>query len=141
MSRDLLFLPFLARYTDIAYLLLRLLTGAFLIYGVWDNITSAERMDEFVKFLTATGFTAPHFMAPLSVYVQFVIGIALILGLLARWAGVLLTINFIVGVVMVHWDQTFREWWPAIILVALGLIFGTIGGGRFSVDSILERRA
>src|SRR5688572_26456399 len=116
---DLLFLPALARGADAAMLALRLLTGAFLIHGVWDNITSAERMEEFEGFLTASGFAMPALMAPLSVWAQFVCGLLLIPGLLTRWAGLVLTFNFIVAVVMVHWSQDFRGWWPAIVLVGL----------------------
>lgn len=138
MSRNWLLLPSLASGSDAALLATRLLTGAFLIHGVWDNIVSSERMAEFVGFLAANGFAAPGLMAPLSVWAQFAIGVALILGLLTRWAGLLLAFNFIVGVVMVHWDQSFREWWPAIVLVALGLVFATIGAGRYAIDHRLE---
>jgi putative oxidoreductase len=141
MSRNWLLLPSLAQGADAALLATRLLTGAFLIHGVWDNIVSAERMAEFVGFLTASGFAMPELMAPLSVWAQFAIGIALVLGLLTRWAGLLLAFNFIIGVVMVHWDQSFREWWPAIVLVALGLLFATIGAGRYAIDHHLETRA
>lgn len=140
MSRDLFLLTPLARFSDLAQLALRLLTGAFLVYGVWDNIASTERMAEFIGFLRASGFTAPEFMAPLSVYAQFLIGVALILGALTRWAGVLLTFNFVVAILMVHWNQSFREWWPAIVLVGLGLLFATQGAGRYALDTILERR-
>jgi putative oxidoreductase len=64
-----------------------------------------------------------------------------VLGLLTRWAGLLLAFNFTVGVVMVHWHQTFREWWPAIVLVFLGLYFAARGAGRFSIDRIIGARA
>ena len=84
--RRLLFLPDLARFDDAALLALRLMVGAFLIYGVWDNIVSAERMAEFVGFLAKFGFPAPELMAPLSVWAQFLCGVAFILGLLTRWA-------------------------------------------------------
>ncbi|RJF90914.1 DoxX family protein [Sphingomonas cavernae] len=140
MNRDLLLLTPLARFTDLALLALRWLTGSFLIYGVWDNIASAGRMAEFVGFLKVNNFAAPEFMAPLSVWAQFLIGIALILGMFTRWAGLLLAFNFIVAVVMVHWNQSFREWWPAIVLVGLGLLFATQGAGRYALDTILERR-
>jgi putative oxidoreductase len=56
----------------------------------------------------------------LSAWAQFFIGIALVIGLLTRWGGLLLAFNFTVGVVMVHWGESFRAWWPAIVLVALG---------------------
>jgi len=134
-----LLLPSLARHADPALLAARLLTGAFLIHGVWDNIVSAERMAEFEGFLAANGFAAPALMAPLSVWAQFAIGIALILGLLTRWAGLLLAFNFVVAVAMVHLSQGFREIWPAAVLIVLGLVFATIGAGRISIDHLLER--
>jgi putative oxidoreductase len=135
-----LFLPKLAALSDTALLLLRLLTGSFLIHGVWDNITSAQRMQEFVGFLTLNGFVAPSLMAPLSVYAQFFIGIALCLGLLTRWAGLLLAFNFTVGVIMVHLGQSFREIWPAAVLVVIGLLLAAQGAGRLSLDAYIERR-
>lgn len=125
---------------DAALLALRLVTGAFLVHGVWDNIASGERMHEFAQFLAANGFAWPELMAPLSVHAQFAIGIALIAGLATRWAGLLLAFNFVVAVIMVHWDQGFRDWWPAIVLVAFGFLFATIGAGRYAADNLLERR-
>lgn len=132
--RRLLFLPQLARHADLALLATRLLTGAFLIHGVWDNIESQARMAEFRGFLGANGFPAPELMAPLSVYAQFAIGAALVLGFLTRWAGLLLAFHFVVAVVMVHLSQSVREIWPAAVLVALGLVFATTGAGRVALD-------
>jgi len=139
--RDLLLLTPLARLSDATLLLLRLLTGAFLIHGVWDNIVSRERMAEFVGFLTQFGFAYPSVMAPLSVWAQFFCGVAFVVGALTRWAGLVCAFNFVVAVWMVHWNEDFRGWWPAIVLVALGLYFGTRGAGRYSVDAVVERRA
>jgi len=141
MTRNLLLLRPLAAGSDLALLATRMLTGSFLIHGVWDNIVSRERMDEFKSFLSANGFDAVDVMAPLSVWAQFAIGVALILGLATRWAGLLLAFNFTVGVVMVHLTQSFREIWPAAILIALGLLFATIGAGRIALDRLLERTA
>lgn len=140
LGRKILLLPGLESLKDAALLALRLVTAVFLIDGVWDNITSAARMDEFVQFLTANGFAWPQLMAPLSVYAQFLIALALILGLVARWAGLLLAFNFVVAVVMVHWDQSYRDWWPAIVLIAFGFLFATLGAGRYAADNLLERR-
>lgn len=137
MPADLVLLRGMAGYADHANLALRLLTGSFLIHGVWDNIVSAERMQEFARFMAANGFAAPTVLAPISVYAQLLIGIALLAGFATRWAGLLLAFNFVVGVVMVHWQQSFREWWPAIVLVGLGLHFATAGAGRFSIDRML----
>jgi putative oxidoreductase len=132
-------LPRLAALTDAALLLLRLLTGAFLIHGVWDNVASAERMGEFAGFLAASGFPAPEVMAPLSVYGQLLVGLALIPGLLTRWAGLILMFNFLVAWLMVHWGESFREAYPALVLIAFGAVFATLGAGRYAADLLFSR--
>lgn len=136
----LLSLTPLARYSDAALLLLRLGVGAFLIYGVWDNIESEERMEEFVAFLTKFGFPLPAFMARLSVWAQFLVGVSFIIGFLTRWAGLVCAINFIVAIAMVDRLGGFRGAFPALSLVLIGLYLATHGAGRFSVDAWLERR-
>ncbi len=129
----------LRRHGDLSLALLRILTGGFLIYGTQDNVLNGERMAEFVGFLRAHDFAWPELMAPLSVYAQFACGILLVLGLLTRSAGLVMCFNFIVALWMVHWPQEFRDWWPAIVLVFLGLHFGLRGGGRWSLDAMLLR--
>ena len=138
--REFLFLPGNARHADLGLLLLRCVTGAFLIYQSHDNVFSAARMDEFVKFLTQFGFAMPELMAPLSVYAQFAAGIAFILGFLTRWAGLITVINFIVAVYMVHWNDPVPGIWPAAILIFLGLYFGLRGSGRYGFDQLFEGR-
>lgn len=140
MNKDLLLLRPLARFDDYSVLALRLLTGAFLVWEMWFNISSRETMQEVIGFFADNGFAYPWFFAPLSAWAQFFIGIALILGLFTRWAGLLLAFNFTVGLIMVHWGDSFRACWPAAALLVIGLVLATRGGGRFAVDSILERR-
>ena len=138
--REFLFLSGNARYADIGLLLLRCVTGVFLIYQSHDNVLSAARMDEFVKFLTHFGFAYPQLMAPLSVYAQFFAGIAFILGLFTRWFGLITCFNFTVAVWMVHMRDPFPTWWPALVLIFLGLYFGLRGSGRYGLDALLEGR-
>ncbi|HEY0623817.1 DoxX family protein [Sphingomonas sp.] len=133
-------LPQLAGGADLALLATRLVVGAFLIYGVWDNIVSAERMAEFEKFLTIKGFAMPWLMARLSVYAQFLVGVAFIAGFATRWAGLVCAFNFIVALVMVDAPLGIRPAFPAAALVVIGLIFATIGAGRIAIDAMLSRR-
>lgn len=140
MRTDLLMLTPLARLADLSLLLLRWATGAFLVYQSHDNVLSPARMDEFVRFLTQFGFPAPSVMAPLCVWAQFLCGLAFILGLLTRWAGLVTAFVFVVAVWMVHWPQDFVGWWPALVLIFLGLLFATRGAGRYSLDRLIERR-
>lgn len=130
----------LARFGDFTVLLLRLVTGAFLIHETWDNVTSAARMKEFAGFLGQFGFPLPHLMAPLSVAVQFGCGVLLILGLATRTAGLLIAANFAIAVYMVHWAEPPRGWWPASILVFLGLHFAAAGAGKFGADRMFGNR-
>ncbi|MBL8656755.1 MAG: DoxX family protein [Altererythrobacter sp.] len=130
----------LARFSDLTLLLLRLVTGAFLIHETWDNIISAARMKEFAGFLAQFGFPLPHLMAPLSVAVQFGAGVLLILGFATRLAGLLIAANFAVALYMVHWAEPLRGWWPALILVFLGLHFAAAGSGRFGLDAMARGR-
>ena len=133
--RELLLLPFMQRYADCSLLLMRLVVGSFLAWGVWDNISSSEHMQEFVDFLTKFGFAAPDFMAPLSVWVQFMIGICFVLGLFTRWAGILCALNFVVAIAMVDRFAGVRGAFPSICLVLVGLYLATYGAGRFSLDN------
>lgn len=141
MRTDWILLTPLARLGDLGLLLLRWVTGAFLIYQSHDNVFSDGRMVEFEKFLTQFNFIVPEVMAPLSVWAQFICAILFILGLLTRWAGLVTAFNFIVAVWMVHWAQDFTGWWPALILVFLGILFATLGAGRYSVDQLIARRS
>ena len=137
--KEFAFLPGNARHSDLGLLLLRIATGAFLIYQSHDNIFSAERMAEFVKLLTQFKFVYPELMAPLSVYAQFAAGIAFVLGLLTRWFGLITAFNFMVAVWMVHWTDPVPGIWPAAILIFLGLYFGLRGSGRYGLDAAFEK--
>lgn len=137
--RELVLLTFLKRHEDSALLLLRILIGGFLIYGVADNVVSATRMQEFVVFLRRFGFPAPEIMARVSVYAQLFCGLAFVFGLLTRWAGIVCAINFVVAILMVDRFAGIRGSFPSACLIMFGLYVAARGAGRFSVDSKLER--
>lgn len=127
----------LRRYGDLALLVLRVAVGAFLVWGVLDNVVSAERMREFEAFLAAAGFAAPALMAPLSVWAQFLVGLAFITGTLARWAGIVCMMNFSAAIVMVDAEGGVRAAFPSVVLVLIGLYLATHGPGRFAVDRLI----
>jgi putative oxidoreductase len=136
--RKFLFLSGAQAGGDFALLLLRLFVGLFLIWGVWDNITEPARMAEFVEFLRKSGFPSPELLAPLSVYVQFLVGLAFALGVFTRWAGILCIVNFVVAIVMVDRFGGMRAAFPSGCLVFIGLYLATYGAGRFSLDAMLK---
>jgi len=137
VMRNLVFLGTAQRFSDFALLLQRIFVGLFLVWGVWDNITSAERMHEFVEFLTKHGFPSPRLLAPLSVYLQLAIGLAFIFGVFTRWAGLLCAIHFAIAIAMVDRFGGMRGIFPSGCLMVIGLYLATYGAGRFSVDAAL----
>ena len=136
--RKLLFLNSAQRFGDFALLLLRLFVGLFLLWGVSDNIASAERMREFADFLAQHHFPEPRVLAHVSVYAQALVGLAFVLGLFTRWAGILCVVNFAVAIAMVDRFGGMRGVFPAGCLIGIGLYLATHGAGRFSLDAAFK---
>lgn len=136
--RNFLYLSQAQRFGDFALLLLRVFVGLFLIWGVWDNVTDPARMSEFVEFLRKFKFASPEILAPISVYTQLLIGLAFVLGVFTRWAGILCIINFAVAIAMVDRFGGMRGIFPSGCLVLIGLYLATHGAGRFSLDASLK---
>jgi putative oxidoreductase len=141
MMKDRIQLDGLRRGEDAAFALLRLHLGGFLIWGVWDNITSTARMAEFQAFLAGLNCPAPALAAPVSVWAQFVVGVLLIPGFLTRWAGLLLAVNFMVAVALLGGaDAPARDLFGPMMCILAGLVLATHGPGALSIDARLSRR-
>lgn len=124
----------------VAWLALRLYLGWFLIVGVWDNVSSPERMAEFAAFLRGLNCPSPEIAAPVSVWVQLAIGALLIPGLLTRLAGLLLMANFIVAVALfIGAGMNERQIYEPAILIFVGALLATHGAGSLSLDRLLLR--
>ena len=136
--RNLVFLSSAQRFADFSLLLLRIFVGLFLVWNVWDNVASSEHLHEFADFLGKHGFPSPRLLAPVSIYLQLMIGIAFVLGLFTRWAGLLCAIHFGVAIAMVDHHGGMRGIFPAGCLLLIGLYLGTYGAGRLSLDSALR---
>ncbi len=131
----------LSRPHDAALLAVRLYLGGFLVWGVWDNIASAERMAEFAAFLGGLNCPWPHIAAPVSVWVQFACGLLLLPGLWTRWVGLLIGLNFAVAVVLIGGaGGDARAVYEPAITGLVGLLLATGGPGRFAVSFGGRRR-
>jgi putative oxidoreductase len=136
--RKLAYLPTAQRFADAALLLLRLFIGLFLIWNVWDNVTSGVRMQEFVEFLRRHDFMAPQVLGPASVYLQLGIGVAFMLGIFTRWAGLICAVHFAIAIFMVDHQGGMRGIFPSGCLLVMGLYLATHGAGRLSFDEALR---
>lgn len=130
-----------ARRADLGLLILRVVIGGHLMFMTQDNVFSWGRMLEFRDFMAQFGFPFPLFCAVLSVIGQFGGGLALVLGLFTRFAGLVVAVNFVVAIVMVDSKQPYPGAFAALALVAAGLCLVFTGGGRCSLDRAWRKAA
>jgi putative oxidoreductase len=118
---------------------IRVLIGAFIIWGVQDNILSFEQMEEFAHFLAVRGVPLPLFAAIVSVYVQMICGLSILFGAAVRATSIPLIVNFVAALGIAHRGDSFRGMFPALMMIAAGLFFLFHGAGELSVDEYLQR--
>ena len=131
---------FLEKYKEYAAVFIRLIVGFHLVYGTQDNVFSLAQMQEFADFLAIRGVPFPLFSAFLSAYAQFVCGILFILGANVRFAGFVMTINFIVAILIAHTGDAYPNAFPALMMLAAAGFFLLHGAGKLSVDDFVENR-
>ena len=127
-------------HRDYGAVFIRAFAGVFLIYMSQDNVFSATRMQEFERFLTQFRFPMPALAAPLSVYAQFLSGIAFIAGVFVRPAAAVMVVNFVVALVMVHTRLPFREALDPFAMLASSLFLLFNGPGPLAPGSLRRTR-
>ena len=89
----------LSRLGDLAPLVIRVVTGVIMFAHGFQKLSGGPA--NFGGFLGQLGIPAPTLMAYVVTFVELVGGVLLIIGLLSRWAGLLLTINLAVATLLV----------------------------------------
>jgi len=90
--------------------------------------------------LTQLGFPIPMVLAWILTLVEFLGGIALVLGLYTRWAAILLAINMAVAILKVHLPGGFflpKGFEFAFTLFAANIALALAGPGAASLDRLL----
>lgn len=120
-------------HKDCGMFLLRLVVGiVFMVYG-WNKI---QGMEGTIGFFASLGL-APFF-AYLVAWVEFLGGIALILGLYSRLVSYLLAIIVIVAILKVKWAMGFMGGYESdLVLLAALLAIAWTGAGRYSLSTKL----
>jgi putative oxidoreductase len=95
-------------------------------------------------FFGAAGIPVPLVSATIVTLVEFIGGIALIAGLLTRWAALLNAFDMVVAILVVHlkngfFDQNHGIEYPLTLLAAC-IVLAVVGPGTASVDGALARR-
>ncbi len=140
---------------DIALLLVRIAFGLiFIVYG-WRHVTGLEGYEQT---FTRVGIPLPGLMAPFVAWLEFLGGIAALVGVLTRYAGGLLAIVMVVSTLTVKLPAAFRVnpdtgatpardplglsgiWDIDFALLVMGLVLFLMGPGKASLERGLFKR-
>lgn len=126
-----------------AVLILRLVIGVvFIMHGAQKlfGAFGGGGIDGTGQFFGSLGLQPATFWAWVVALVEFVGGIALAIGLLSRWAGLLLAIDMAVAAIVVHIPNGFFVSNGGVELVLIlfvaSLFFVAYGGGKLSIDGM-----
>lgn len=127
---------------DIAALALRLAVGVVLAYHGWLKV---GEVSEFVGFVESLGIPAPDLVAYAVTYLEFLGGIALIVGSATRYFAALFVVEMVFTIAFVKVDVGLiategvgAELDLLILAIASSLVL--TGAGGWSVDALLAGR-
>lgn len=127
---------------DAAALALRLAAGVVLAYHGWLKL---QDVGGFAGFVESLGIPAPDVVAYVVTYLEFLGGIALIVGLATRYVAALFAVEMVFTNLLVKLDVGLvadqgvgAELDISILAMAVALVL--LGAGRWSLDSMLGRR-
>jgi putative oxidoreductase len=92
---------------------------------------------------TQMGIPLPAISSPLVTFVELLGGAALVLGVLTRWAAVLLAIDMAGAILLVHLKNGFfmpAGFEYALTLLAANIALALGGAGSLSVEGLIMRR-
>jgi putative oxidoreductase len=127
-------------FPDLSKLLLRLVAGSSFVFHGSQKLFSAFNgpgMEGFTKFIESQGIPYPELNAWLAAGAEFFCGIALIIGLFARWASVPLIFVMGTAIYTVTWKKGFNigdgGFEYNAVLIALLLSIFLAGPGKYSI--------
>jgi putative oxidoreductase len=127
-------LPWLTPYRKYGLVLLRIGLGAlFVVYG-WNKVSD---ISGFQGMLDGMGM---GFMAWPVALIELLGGIALILGVFTRIAGLLLAAVMLVAIVQVHLANGFAGdggWGFRFVFMMAALALALMGGGKMGLDDMM----
>ncbi|MFB6212529.1 MAG: DoxX family protein [Candidatus Magasanikbacteria bacterium] len=129
-------IPIFYLFSEWGLLFLRIVVGAIMVVHGKPKI---ENMEKTKSDFSDMGFRPAFFWGWLVAMLEFIGGIALILGFLTQLFALLFFIQFLVILFTVKKEANFRGGYefPLLILVS-SLVLLTSGGGLYTLDKILN---
>lgn len=134
-----------ARFSDFVILAARVMIGLIFVLSGWPKLLHYQTT---VAGLTQRG--VPEFLAYLGPPVEFLGGVAVLIGFVTPYAALLILLFTVIATAMSHrfWEYTdpaqYRaqntNFWKNVCMMGGMLLLAVTGGGRCSIDRLLLRR-
>lgn len=119
-------------HVDKALLAIRIVAGIIFVMHGWGKLTGNPSLEMFSGMVGGLGFPMPMFFAWVVALTEFLGGIALLLGIFVRPAGILLSI-----VMLVAWGMVKKFGLPVgdpdLALLGISVALAIAGPGHLSV--------
>lgn len=130
------------RRLDVALLVLRLVLAAVFITHGYAKLFGMG-VSGVTGFFTSIGVPLPGVAAPIIAVLEFIGGIALLLGAFTRVAAFLLACDMLGAIILVHAAHGYGA--PKGVESVLGnfgmaVAIALLGAGAYSIDALLSRR-
>ncbi len=132
-------LSFLDRVQPLGFFILRVVLGVIMVVHGYHKVFGG--LHHHAQFVASLGI--PAWLAYVSSFTEFLGGIALIVGVLTRFAALAVCIDLCVAIAKVHWHNGLTgqggfEFPLSLAAIAFALIF--TGAGSISVDWLTGRK-
>ena len=124
---------------DFPLLLLRLAFGGLMFWN--HGLGKFAKLDNAIIMFPDPFGIGSEFSLYLTLFAEGVCSLLLVVGLLTRWAAIPLTITMGVAVFVVHLNDSLANKEHAILYLTAYLAILILGGGKFSLDSVIRPRA
>jgi putative oxidoreductase len=126
--------------TSFLQLVGRVLMSLIFVWAGWGKLMA---MSATMAYIASGGVPAPAAAYWVAVFIEFVVGLALLLGLFTRVAGLVLAAWCVITALMFHADfsdHNMQIHFMKNIAMMGGLLYvAAFGGGAFSVDAMMGR--
>ena len=116
--------------TDAALMALRVAVAVVFIFQGWGKLNGIENV---IAMFTGLSFPLPALWAYLVAGVEFLGGIAILLGVYTRLAATLLAIIMVVALITVHIGQPLNQAFLAIAMLGATYALRELGSGAWAL--------
>ena len=132
---------FYESWREIAYLLLRVVTGGILLMHGWTKVNTG--FAGIAGYMSRNGLVPGEFFAGAAMFLETVGAACIVLGLFTRFFAAALAIEMAIALIVIHWSKGFgvgQGGYEYVLLLGIVLFAIAIrGGGRYSVDRFIGK--